>query len=1163
MHLKQLKLAGFKSFVDPTLIPFPSQLVAVVGPNGCGKSNIIDAVRWVMGESSAKNLRGESMSDVIFNGSSQRKAVGQASIELTFDNSLGKLAGQYASYQEIAVKRVVTRDGESAYFLNGSRCRRRDITDIFLGTGAGARGYSIIGQGTISRIIEARPEELRTFFEEASGISKYKERRRETQTRIAHTRENLARVADIREELAKVLQRLERQAKAAERYKTLKAEERLYKSEILALKWQALTEEQQKKQTELNHLLLAYEKHQANATDAYKQSTTHREKLHDYNEDFQQRQASFYQLATEIARLEEGIQQHQREKLRLKNDQQQMQIDWQNLNDQLQQDQKTLLGSENLLIELETQLQTEQTKFNLKQQDLAQTQEQQKNWSSKTQEIQIALSKALGKTQVEELRLQHIGERRQQIFARLEKIHDELQLIATDSLNAGLESQQALREVLKTQLQKDEDNYKQMNGSATELRQQLSETEKFLHQAQDRLHRLHTQQAALFAAQQAALGRNSNESANLAHWSDKPRLVETIKIEPEWQLACEFVLAEGLQAIVLDSLDNLWPDILNLKDSSAFFMSYSDFPENERIFPSLADKITGQKPSWLHKIYTATSLVEALDFLTTLDVDESVITQDGYWMAKDWVKIAGSDRQDELSLIVRQEELTKLKETLLRAEEDLALLKDKRDNLHLHTKENDSACELARQKLAESRDGLRENEAHLNQKERDTQQAKIRKSALNDESELLRIKLEELASQQQETERLLLSASEEAKKYEQEHCRLASEKASWDQSLDQSRLGLDESRIAFHKSQLEFDRENLKIQQVKSNLERECLALQRLTERLEILAKQLYELDKPNLDRKEILDKKISQHSKLEKELSQQREQLNNLTAQVESWESLVRSEEKFAKTVQEKIQQEQMKEQALALRAGGILEALTDLDAQVETILIAIPAEVNQEIREQELEEIVHKIKQLGAINLAAIDEYDGEFQRKQHLDEQYQDLTEALITLDSAIEKMDKETHQRLQTTFDEVNTAFQALFPRLFGGGRAMLELTCDNLLEAGVVVMAQPPGKRNSSIHLLSGGEKAMTAVALVFAIFQLNPSPFCMLDEVDAPLDDVNVGRFCNLVREMSQFVQFLFITHNKVTMELADHLIGVTMREPGVSRIVAVDVEEALALAEA
>jgi chromosome segregation protein len=1163
MHLKQLKLAGFKSFVDPTVIPFPSQLVAVVGPNGCGKSNIIDAVRWVMGESSAKNLRGESMSDVIFNGSSQRKAVGQASIELTFDNSLGKLAGQYASYQEIAVKRVVTRDGESAYFLNGSRCRRRDITDIFLGTGAGARGYSIIGQGTISRIIEARPEELRTFFEEASGISKYKERRRETQTRIAHTRENLARIADIRDELAKLLQRLERQAKAAERYKTLKAEERLYKTEILALKWQALTEEQRKKQRELNHLLLTYEKHQANATDAYKQSTTHREKLHDNNAVFQQVQAGFYQLATEIARLEEGIQQHQREKQRLKTDQQQMQIDWQNLNEQLQQDQEALLRSENLLIELETNLQTEQTEFNLKQQDLAQKQEQQKNWSSKTQEMQIALSKALSETQVEQLRLQHIGERRQQIFARLEKINDELQLLATEGLSADLESQQALQEALKTQLGIDEDNYQQRTNSAAELRQQLNETEKLLHQAQDKLHRLHTQQAALLAAQQAALGRNSKESANLTHWADKPRLVETLKIEKNWQLACEFVLAEGLQAIVLDSLDSLWPDILKLKDSSALFMNYGQFAENKGIFPSLAEKITGPKPNWLHKIYTASSLAEAIAFLTKLDTDESVITEDGYWLAKGWVKIAGCARQDELSLIVRQEELTKLKEMLLSAEEDLVLLKNRRDDLHQLAKENELTFELARQKLADSRDTLRANEANLSQKEKAIQQAETRKNALNDESELLRIKLEELASQQQETEQLLLSASVETKKYEQVQGPLAMEKASWDQALDQSRLVLDESRTTFHQSQLELDREKLKIQQIKNNLERERSAFQRMNERLEILANQLFELDKPDFDLKETLDEKISQHADLEKELSQQREQLNNLATQLESWESLVRSEEKFAKTVQEKIQQEQMQEQALALRAGGILEALTELDAQVETILTAIPAGLNQKLREQELEEIADKIKQLGAINLAAIEEYDGEFQRKQHLDEQYQDLTDALTTLDSAIEKMDKETHQRLQTTFDEVNTAFQALFPRLFGGGRAMLELTCDNLLEAGVVVMAQPPGKRNSSIHLLSGGEKAMTAVALVFAIFQLNPSPFCMLDEVDAPLDDVNVGRFCNLVKEMSQFVQFLFITHNKVTMELADHLIGVTMREPGVSRIVAVDVEEALALAEA
>ncbi|CDZ75856.1 Chromosome partition protein Smc [Legionella massiliensis] len=1165
MHLKQLKLAGFKSFVDPTVVPFPSQLVAVVGPNGCGKSNIIDAVRWVMGESSAKNLRGESMTDVIFNGSSHRKAVGQASIELVFDNSLGRLTGQYASYQEISVKRLVTRDGDSAYFLNGSRCRRRDITDIFLGTGAGARGYSIIGQGTISRIIEARPEELRAYLEEAAGISKYKERRRETLSRIEHTRENLARVADIRDELDKQLQRLERQARAAERYKELKAQERLCKSEILALKWHALTQEQQRKQNELQHLLVDYEKHQANATEAYKQSTEVREKLHDDNEAFQQVQANFYQLATEIARLEEGLQQHQREKQRLLADQQQMQADWQDANSQLEQDQETLTLSESALIAIQESLQTLDAEFNLKQQVLQEKQAEQASWNLKTQQIQAALNKAQRETQVEQLRLQHLAERRQQILARLEKIDDELKTVAVEGLNEELTSQKASMFEFKAKVQADEEKNQQLIAATAMVRQQLAETEKLVHQAQDKLHRLNTQQARLLAAQQTALGRES-KAANLAQWADKSRLVETISVEKNWQLACEFVLAEGLQAIVLESMDILWPEIHRLEANAAQFITCNQARDNQSAHPRLSDKISGLKPNWVHcldKIYTASSLEEAIAYLDKLGQDESVITEEGYWLGKGWLKTAGAATQDEISLLERQAELTEIKETLAEAEEELSVLKDKRDELHEHLKDSEQALELAKQELAASRDTSRACEAEVSHKERVLQQSETRKNALSEESEALRFDLEELVCQQESAEQLYTTASQDAKKYESEQSQLAAEKASWDESLHQSRIELDEARSTLHQAQLQADREKLKIQQLKDNVQREQSRLEILNERLETLANRLIELENPDHRLQGCLSEKVMQHSELEEELSLRRDQLNDLTSRLESWDSLVRSEEKFAKTVQEKIQQEQMQEQALAVRATAVLESLAELDGQIDTILSAIPEHVNQLLREQELEELTEKIKRLGAINLAAIEEYDSEFQRKQHLDEQYQDLTEALATLDAAIEKMDKETQQRLRATFDEVNTAFQALFPRLFGGGRAMLELTCDNLLEAGVLVMAQPPGKRNSTIHLLSGGEKAMTAVALVFAIFQLNPSPFCMLDEVDAPLDDVNVGRFCALVKEMSQFVQFLFITHNKVTMELADHLIGVTMREPGVSRVVAVDVEQALAMTEA
>lgn len=1165
MHLKQLKLAGFKSFVEPTVVPFPSQLVAVVGPNGCGKSNIIDAVRWVMGESSAKNLRGESMTDVIFNGSSQRKAVGQASVELVFDNSMGRLGGQYAAYQEIAVKRLVTRDGDSFYYLNGSRCRRRDITDIFLGTGAGARGYSIIGQGTISRLVEARPEELRAYLEEAAGVSKYKERRRETVLRITHTRENLARVADIRDELDKQLQRLERQAKAAERYKALKIEERLCKSEILALKWQALTAEQTARQNELKRLSLDYEQHQAKATEAYKQSVVLREKLQDDNDAFQQVQTNFYQLATEIARLEETIQQQQREKQRLKADQQQLQIDWQMATSQLQQDRHIQSTCEESLQELQEKLQSVRMELAVQQQAFQDKQQQYTHWLAETQQVQVALSKVRGEIQVQEVRLQHLNQRRQQILLQLQKIQDEQLLLATDDFVAELKSQQDDLTRLQAQLEQDDKQHQQVTAANSTFRQQLMAIEQALHQAQDDVHRLNTQQAALLAAQQSALRREHKAiDPTTAQWDKKPRLAEAMVVEKDWQAICEWVIGDGLQAIVLDSLDPLWPEMKHLQGTSSLFVSPVQRCEKAGAHPRLSDKIQGIQPNWIYqldKIYTVSDFEEALSCLPTLQEDESIVTLDGYWLGKGWAKVADST-VDEEGLLLRQEKLTVVSKALSTAQTHLDTLKANRDQVHAQIKENECQLETTRQTLSLSRESLRDCEAQLRHKERALEQAQTRKDVLRTESEELGLELEELASQQDSASQLLQASIETSQQYEQQQGLLTNEKAAWESTLLTSKQAVDEGNAVLQASQLQAEREILKIKQLNENIQREEARLEILNERLELLANRLLELDNPDLTVNTTLSEKIKQHEELEIALSTRRESLSSLTQDLEASEALVRSEEKLSKTIQEKIQQEQMQEQALAVRASGIMDALAELDGQVELLLAAIPEGVTQPMREQALQDIIEKIQRLGAINLAAIEEYDSELQRKQHLDGQYQDLMEALATLDAAIEKMDKETQQRLQVTFDEVNTSFQALFPRLFGGGRAMLELTCDNLLEAGILVMAQPPGKRNSTIHLLSGGEKAMTAVALVFAIFRLNPSPFCMLDEVDAPLDDVNVGRFCDLVKEMSQFVQFLFITHNKVTMELAEHLIGVTMREPGVSRIVAVDVEQALSMSE-
>lgn len=1163
MHLKQLKLAGFKSFVDPTVVHFPSQLVAVVGPNGCGKSNIIDAVRWVMGESSARNLRGESMTDVIFNGSSNRKPVGQASVELVFDNSLGRLSGPFSSYGEIAVKRVVTRDGDSSYYLNGSRCRRKDITDIFLGTGAGARGYSIIGQGTISQLIEARPEDLRVFLEEAAGVSKYKERRKETLQRIAHTRENLTRVADIREELDKQLQRLERQAKAAERYLLLKEEEQLCRAEILALKWRDFVSQQQVKQRALHDLALRHEQQQSLLTKAKTEHVVLNEKWHDADAQTQQIQASFYQLGTDIARLEETIQQQAREKKRLEQNQQQMQEDWQAAEQQLKQDQEALLDCQQKAQNLEAQLTQLRMQFKEQEAQWEEAQKQQGQWDIHWQEVQARANHLKREFQVAQVKAQHLAQQHQQTVVRLEKLKSEQESVSISELQQTRGELEKQREKLIENLHFDELQLKQSQESAHQLRTQVQETEHELHQLHDVFHHTNSEYAALQAAQRAARQGMQTNKEEIKQWADKPRLIDIIQVDAKWQIACERVLNEALHAYVLETFDELWPQQEQCKRQGETVVTMRAVDKSPTTYPRLIDKIQGAIPANVYPlecIYTAEHFEEALSWLPGLAEDHSIITPDGFWLGKGWVKFVPPKEHDELGLLARQQKIADLVDVVTTLHQKIATLKELRDQQHQQVQKGGRDIELHQLNVQASKEALRANETGLSTNEQALLHAEKRAATLAEECEELYILLEEIVTEQTTIQQKLSDLEQQCQEDEAQQQQCLDEKQKWLDTLALQSKQLEDARRILHHTEIAWDREKSKIQQISERSLREQERLDILQERLESLALLCLQMANPGAQLNEQLEMRLAQQVEVEMQLTLSRELQSQLRMELEDLEKNTLNCELEVKRVQESIAQVRMEEQALAVRASSVQESLDESGLQAQVLLERLPVEITQGMREDELLGLMEKIKRLGAINLAAIEEFAGEQQRKIYLDEQYNDLIAALATLETAIEKMDKETRLRLETTFDEVNTSFKALFPRLFGGGRAQLELTCENLLEAGIVVMAQPPGKRNSTIHLLSGGEKAMTAVALVFAIFQLNPSPFCMLDEVDAPLDDVNVGRFCAMVKEMSHYVQFLFITHNKVTMELADHLMGVTMREPGVSRLVAVDVTHALAM---
>lgn len=1163
MHLKQLKLAGFKSFVDPTVVHFPSQLVAVVGPNGCGKSNIIDAVRWVMGESSARNLRGDSMTDVIFNGSSNRKPVGQASVELIFDNNLGRLVGPFASYSEIAVKRVVTRDGDSAYYLNGSRCRRKDITDIFLGTGAGARGYSIIGQGTISQLIEARPEDLRVFLEEAAGVSKYKERRKETLQRIAHTRDNLTRVADIRDELDKQLHRLERQAKAAEHYLILKEEEQLCRAEILVLRWRDFLAQQQVKQRELQDLAVGYEQQQSLLMKANTERVVLNEKLHEEEETNQKTQVIFYQLGAEIVRLEELIQQQVREKKRLEHERQQMQEDWQVVKRQLKQDQEELVNCQQKAQNLEEQFIPLQSQFKAQEGQWHEAQKWQAHWDLRWQELQTQANSLQREFQMAQVTMHHLEQQQQQTLVRLEKLKLEQESVSINKLQQARHELEVQREKLIENQRVDALQLKQCQEYSNQLRINVQETEQHLHQLQDEFHQANSEYAALLAAQRAARRGMQINKEEIHEWADKPRLMDVLKVEPKWQAACELVLNEALCAYVFERFDDLWSQWEHYKHQGDNIVTMRNIGVAAHAYPRLVDNLHGVIPAHvysLENIYTAEHLDEALSWLPKLAEHQSVITPDGFWLGTGWVKFASQKEQDELGLLARQERMTHVAEVVDALQQKINTLRAQRDQYYQQLQKSLQDIELQQLNASASNDALRTHGIALSTNEQAILHAEKLTAALADECHELRLLLEETASEHVATKKRLQDLEAQCDEYELQQEQCMQEKQERFDALALQNKDIEAARLILHQVEMECDREKNKIQQLNERIVREQERLTILQERLESLTLACIHVEEPGSDLQEQLTRHLAQQEELEMQLTLGREQQAQLRIELEVLEKNILNCELEVKRVQESIGQVRMEEQALAVRASSVQESLDELGVHAPALLERLPDDITPSIREDELLVLREKIKRLGAINLAAIEEFASEQQRKIYLDEQHNDLSEALATLEMAIEKMDKETRMRLENTFDAVNTSFKAIFPRLFGGGKAQLELTCDNLLEAGIVVMAQPPGKRNSTIHLLSGGEKAMTAVALVFAIFQLNPSPFCMLDEVDAPLDDVNVGRFCTMVKEMSQYVQFLFITHNKVTMELAEHLMGVTMREPGVSRLVAVNVTQAMAM---
>jgi len=1165
MHLKQIKLAGFKSFVDPTTVSFPSNLCAVVGPNGCGKSNIIDAVRWVMGESSAKNLRGESMTDVIFNGSSSRKPVGQASIELVFDNSDRTLKGEYASFNEIAIRRKVTRDGQNNYYLNGTKCRRRDIVDIFLGTGLGPRSYAIIEQGMISRLIEAKPEELRVYIEEAAGISKYKERRRDTENRMRRTHENLERLTDIREELERQLVRLERQAKSAEKYAEFKKEERELKAQLSALRYRLLDDSFKTQQHDILERELKIEsfvtEQVSHETSIEKYRTDHTE----HSDKFNEVQSRFYGIGTEIARLEQSIQHIQERNRQLQDDLVQVDTERQSVQTHLQTDQNKAESWEIELLEIEPELEQLQAVESDSGEALNEVEEHMQVWQQEWDEFNQVASDSRRKAEVEQSRIQHLEQVQTRLLERIKRLDDEKSSLGGEDGDDELPLLEEAIAELEEKITLSQDQLEELDEKIENLREAISRDEQTLNQARGQLQTSQAKFASLEALQQGALAGSKKLDTWLgaSNLDQRPRLLSQITVTSRWQTAVEVVLDNALNAVCIDNLASVTQLLDSLEQGSVVLLdkNTAQYTSAANLSP-LVDHVSGEAntKSLLAGIYTADNLSTALSLRDSLAANESIVTPEGLWLGKNWMRVKRVSGA-EGSMLARQKEMESLKAMIEEAGISVAEMTEQLQENRAMLKSLDQQREQSRRDANDLNRQFNEQRSTLNTLKMRVEQASKRRQKIQEDSqeakEQMDIEAENLAQS-----RLVLQEAIDAMTLDNEQKEMLMAKR------DDVRSRLDDTRQRARHDKDRLHSLAMNHQSIKTQMDSIRGSIQRLKEqavsldaRREQLASTMGDSSDPTEDQALELEALLEKRIVIEEDLSNSRRDKETAEQQLRDAEQARAKVERELQGLRDQLTQARIAAQTVQVQRETIARQLLEDDLELEGLLESLAEDASEKPFEDELVSLHNRITRLGPINLAAIDEYKIESERKNYLDAQNNDLKNALETLENAILKIDRETRTRFKETFDAVNTGMQELFPKVFGGGHAYLELTGDDFLDTGVAIMARPPGKRNSTIHLLSGGEKALTAISMVFAIFRLNPAPFCMLDEVDAPLDDANVGRYANLVKEMSDKVQFICITHNKIAMEVAHQLLGVTMHEAGCSRLVAVDVNEAAELA--
>ena len=1163
LRLSQIKLAGFKSFVDPTHIALPGQIVGVVGPNGCGKSNVIDALRWVLGESKASALRGETMQDVIFNGSSKRKPVSRASVELVFDNSMGKVGGQWASYAEISIKRILQRDGNSSYHINNQQVRRKDITDIFLGTGVGARAYAIIEQGMISRIIEAKPEELRIFLEEAAGVSKYRDRRRETELRLGDTRDNLLRVSDILQELEKQLGHLGEQAEVAKKYRALESQRDTTQNLFWLVKKQEAETQRARYVQSIEKTRNELESEIARLRDIENQLETARSGHYELSDALHVKQGELYTANAEIARLEQHIKH-------IADQRQRMTLQLTNTEKQIEQQKHQRQGIHSLLEHWQRQQEGAGTKVaeaeqlalsegqNLPQAEEASRAAQESYNALQREQLQLQQQLQLAETQREHLQrnIQQLDSRRSRLL--LEK--DNLPGADSGALQQAKQQVAELEQERAEQVEKLAQLQEQLPLADTERRNQrdsLQQQERVLAQTEARLHAL--QQL------QQKIDNDQNLNAWLQqHQLDKlPRLWQSIRIENGWEDALEAVLRERLNALSLSSLDAVssWSDAPPAK-LALFSPSANGQVNNETSqLKPLLDYVQCQDTQvlpvmrdWLMHVYAVADLEQGYAQRTQLPAGGWFVTPQGHLIGTHSVLFHAPDSTLH-GVLARQREIENLEQELVEQNRNADFSREqaeKAEQSYQSIENQISPLRSTGNELQQKLHGLQMNILKLTQAhERSVERTAQIEREMQEVAELRAVEQQQQSGidERMADIREQIAASYSKVDEAQRHA------SAQEMSLRDQRSRAQEAQHALQEAHFFAKTCAEKIGDLQHNAQQIAESLSQLEQNIEQLRADLSVSEDGSAQVQ--LQAALQSRQACEQALAEARNILENATVSLQKQEQERMSCEHRLTPLRERVNELTLKEQEARLHFEQWSEQLQGADEQA--LLPLLESGNNKpNVLQSELHRLNSDIEALGAVNLAALEELQAANERKAYLDAQAADLTEAMATLEDAIRRIDKESRDLLMETYNQVNQHLSEMFPVLFAGGEARLVLTGEEILDSGVQVMAHPPGKKNSSIHLLSGGEKALTAIALIFSLFQLNPAPFCLLDEVDAPLDDSNTERLCALIRKMSQNTQFVFISHNKITMELAQQLIGVTMQEKGVSKVVAVDIEEAM-----